>query len=121
MGASVEGRSSRIRTSLVLPADEASAGTARRFVARSLSGIEGADVREAAVLLTSELVTNAVRHAGGECVLVVDVDGGRVRVEIHDGASQSPVLRPVAATSLTGLGKLGIRRLTGRHPRGASP
>ncbi|MFI5040611.1 MAG: ATP-binding protein [Acidimicrobiales bacterium] len=88
----------------MLPADDASAGTARRFVARSLSGIEGADVREAAVLLTSELVTNAVRHAGGECVLVVDVDAGRVRIEIHDQASQRPILRRLAVTDQRGRG-----------------
>ena len=36
-------------------------------------------------LLVSELVTNAVRHAGGEAVrLVVAVTGGVLRVEVHD-------------------------------------
>ena len=36
-------------------------------------------------LLVSELVTNAVRHAGGEVVrLVVRHADGRLRVEVHD-------------------------------------
>ena len=36
-------------------------------------------------LLVSELVTNAVRHADGEAVrLVVALDGGTLRIEVHD-------------------------------------
>ncbi len=36
-------------------------------------------------LLVSELVTNAVRHAGGEAVrLVVALNGDTLRIEVHD-------------------------------------
>ena len=36
-------------------------------------------------LLVSELVTNAVRHAGGDAVrLVVALRGTRLRIEVHD-------------------------------------
>lgn len=36
-------------------------------------------------LLVSELVTNAVRHAGGEAVrLVVALNGETLRIEVHD-------------------------------------
>jgi anti-sigma regulatory factor (Ser/Thr protein kinase) len=36
-------------------------------------------------LLVSELVTNAVRHAGGDAVrLVVALKGTRLRIEVHD-------------------------------------
>jgi anti-sigma regulatory factor (Ser/Thr protein kinase) len=36
-------------------------------------------------LLVSELVTNAVRHAGGDAVrLVVALVGGVLRIEVHD-------------------------------------
>ena len=39
-------------------------------------------------LLVSELVTNAVRHAGGEAVrLVVALTGKRLRIEVHDPGS----------------------------------
>jgi signal transduction histidine kinase len=37
------------------------------------------------MLLTSELVTNAVRHAGGDAVrLVVALTGTLLRIEVHD-------------------------------------
>jgi anti-sigma regulatory factor (Ser/Thr protein kinase) len=39
-------------------------------------------------LLVSELVTNAVRHAGGDAVrLIVALRGGVLRVEVHDPGS----------------------------------
>lgn len=42
------------------------------------------------VLAISELVTNAVRYAGGG-ELVVRVDGARVRIEVADSSGQPPV------------------------------
>lgn len=41
-------------------------------------------VMDYAVLVTSELVSNAVQHAGGELVLVVLAGSGKVRTEVHD-------------------------------------
>jgi len=39
-------------------------------------------------LLVSELVTNAVRHAGGEAVrLIVALEGSTLRIEVHDPGS----------------------------------
>lgn len=49
-----------------------------------------------AVLLVSELTTNAVRHAGGGhvlCGLMLTGDGRRLRIELHDEGS-TPVRRP---------------------------
>jgi anti-sigma regulatory factor (Ser/Thr protein kinase) len=47
----------------------------------SISAERLRDVR----LLVSELVTNAVRHAGGEVVrLIVALTGGTLRIEVHD-------------------------------------
>jgi anti-sigma regulatory factor (Ser/Thr protein kinase) len=49
-----------------------------------------------AVLLTSELVTNAITHEAGEIVmLVVSCDGGQLRVDVHDTSRSLP--RPVDA------------------------
>lgn len=56
------------------PSDATTPCAARRFVEEALGDVPGIDL-DAAVLLTSELVTNAVRH----------VRGGRVRVEIRAG------------------------------------
>ena len=68
---------------------------ARRFVADALG--DGADRREldVVVLLTSEVVTNAVVHGGphppGADLLVrVRRHGGRVRVEVEDHNAGTP-------------------------------
>jgi len=46
-------------------------------------------------LLVSELVTNAVRHAGGEAVrLVVDLRGSLLRIEVHDPGHGFEVKQP---------------------------
>ncbi len=45
-----------------------------------------------AELLTAELVTNAVVHAGGELVLHADYDGARLHVEVEDDSAAPPVL-----------------------------
>jgi serine/threonine-protein kinase RsbW len=55
----------------------------------ALTGIALEDGRERDVrLLVSELVTNAVRHAnlapGDVILLVIEVEAGRLRVEVHD-------------------------------------
>src|SRR5262249_60941873 len=46
-----------------------------------------------AVLLTSELVTNAIRHETGETVtLAIDGSQGRLRVDVHDSSYDIPVV-----------------------------
>ena len=69
---------------------------ARRIVESTLSGWrdDAAAVR-VAVLLTSELVTNAIVHASphatdGRVGLTVDGDGERARFEVTDGYSGPP-------------------------------
>jgi GAF domain-containing protein/anti-sigma regulatory factor (Ser/Thr protein kinase) len=73
--------------SIELPADATSPGRARVFVADLLEqwGLEA--LVDAATLLTSELVTNAVRHAGTGMELAVrHTDDGTVRVAVTDSA-----------------------------------
>src|SRR6266581_1610986 len=48
---------------------------------------------DVAVLLTSELVTNAIRHEpGGTITLVITCSPGQLRVEVHDTSRFLPVL-----------------------------
>jgi len=85
-------------TTLVLPHDGASAGAARRALARELGQ---QDVPEAAVddalLVVSELVGNAVRHGaplpGGGISVSWRVLGGAVHVEVRDGGAGVPAAR----------------------------
>jgi anti-sigma regulatory factor (Ser/Thr protein kinase) len=71
--------------STVFPAVAPSASGARRFVR---SALIRADVRPdqvpLAMLLTSELVTNAYRHASSDARVSVHVDDERIRVEVVD-------------------------------------
>lgn len=51
------------------------------------------DVRDAAVLLASELVSNAVVHAKTPVRLTVLADPTHIRVEVADEADQLPILK----------------------------
>lgn len=74
-------------TSTDLPADERAAGLARRFVTAALSARGAEAAIDDAVLLTNELVTNALEH--GEPPFRVSVEGvdGGVRVAVIDGGA----------------------------------
>lgn len=54
-------------------------------------------LRDTVVLLTTELVANAVRHAGTSIGLRLVRSGGRVRVEVSDGSRSRPVRRRTSA------------------------
>ena len=52
----------------------------------------GAGIRDAVVLMTSELVANVVRHASTEVRVSVDV-GPPIRVEVYDHAAATDAFR----------------------------
>ena len=91
----------------VLPAHGRSASAARRIVERALADGPLSDVLDEALLLVTELVTNAVVHAGTELELQVAVGTGSLRVEVTD---RSPGALPSAgdAPSETREGGRGI-------------
>ena len=73
----------------------ASVGLARSLVRDSLAGFDR-DARDVALLLTSELVTNAILHARTPVQLGVLVDGDRALVCVADRLPESPALSPRA-------------------------
>jgi sigma-B regulation protein RsbU (phosphoserine phosphatase) len=73
----------------------ASVSVARTLVRESLAGFDR-DARDVALLLTSELVTNAILHARTPVQLGVLVDGGRALVCVADRLAESPTLSPSA-------------------------
>jgi anti-sigma regulatory factor (Ser/Thr protein kinase) len=92
-----------------LPATPAAAGLARRFLARALS-LERPDVVDVIVLLTSELVANAVVHGREPIRLQLHRQAGTVRIEVHDGGL--PFTAPAAGTwSVTDESGRGLRLL----------
>jgi len=67
------------------PADRAAVARARRFVRETLIGWGADDAIDDAVLLTSELATNAVVHARTPFEVICRTIGGSVQVEVVDG------------------------------------
>ncbi|MEU9292241.1 ATP-binding protein [Streptomyces sp. NPDC048266] len=43
-----------------------------------------------AVLVVSELVTNAIRYADGECTLDLALEGDGIGIDVHDGNPDPP-------------------------------
>jgi anti-sigma regulatory factor (Ser/Thr protein kinase) len=63
-----------------------------------------ADPAANAELVVSELVTNAVMHAGTTVTLRITRYGSSARIEVADGSPQLPGLRVVTARSGSGRG-----------------
>jgi hypothetical protein len=66
---------------------------ARGHVAACLTAAERSDLIPSATLIVSELVTNAVVHAGGMIHMRVAVTDESLRVDIHDTSNLLPHLR----------------------------
>lgn len=82
-----------------------SAASARDFVERALARSRcPPDVIDQARLLTSELVTNAIRHAATESRVTVTCDGRRIRVEVEDDGCGRAVLQPPSPDAAGGRG-----------------
>ena len=80
---------------LPLPPDPASAGAARRFVRALLSrtGPYPAGLVDSALVVASELVTNAVRHAAGDpLTIVVSTAPDQLRIGVEDTSTEMPAV-----------------------------
>lgn len=73
-------------TAVSLPGRPESVGRARRHVAAVLEGLELGHLVDVAVLLTSEVATNAVEHAcgGADFTVRVRLEAARVWIEVTD-------------------------------------
>jgi anti-sigma regulatory factor (Ser/Thr protein kinase) len=85
---------------------------ARRFVGGLLEGVTSAGVVEAATLLASELVTNAVVHAGSPIVVKVVETGASVRIEVSDSGAGIPAVAPIDPIAEGGRGLALVRDLS---------
>jgi anti-sigma regulatory factor (Ser/Thr protein kinase) len=101
------------RTVILLARDPASVAEARGWLDRLLAakGIS-APVRSDAVLIVSELVTNALRHGLGEITVRSGVgDASTVDVAVTDGGSDLPEMVTVRADRVGGVGLHIVDRL----------
>lgn len=90
-----------------LAPEPASVSRARRLVRNALIEAGRDDLVEDATLLVSEVVTNAVLHAGTPIALRCRIDSRGARIEVSDGSSVSPSIRHYDANASTGRG-LGL-------------
>ncbi len=102
------------RQSRSFPAEGRSVGAARRVVRSMLAGTRLEAQSDDAVLATSELVTNALVHAGSEIQVVATVSASGLRVEVGDTSPRLPAKRTHAATASTGRGLHLLERLVTR-------
>ena len=91
---------------LRLARDPGSAGEARRFIERLLRKRQVPErARDSALLVSSELVSNAYQHGEGEIELRVSMFEDRLRIEVIDeGTDQAPAVREQPADETGGWG-----------------
>jgi len=83
-------------------------------VSAVLAADVGAHCLDTVVLLTSEIVTNAVLHASGCVRLRVWLNPAWVRVEVADSSPVPPTLRNYGPEAATGRGMRLVSTLTTR-------
>jgi anti-sigma regulatory factor (Ser/Thr protein kinase)/PAS domain-containing protein len=110
---------------LLVPGAPTDVRRARAFVASVLASWRMPELAGgAAELLTSELVTNAIRHAGGPVTVVVRYTGAEVRIEVGDSGPPAQLAVPEPDDdALGGRGLLLVDRVAdawgvGRNVRG---
>jgi anti-sigma regulatory factor (Ser/Thr protein kinase) len=101
---------SPLEASVELPREPASAVRSRRFVRDTLAGWGWPD-DENALLVVSELVTNAVVHAASPAVVYLRARGAVLRIEVADRGAGSPEPRSPAPEVAGGRGLLLVDAL----------
>jgi anti-sigma regulatory factor (Ser/Thr protein kinase) len=105
-------------SSQVVPSRPAAFVEARRFVREAAAPAAPSQVLDDAMLLTSELVTNAVRHAGhtsdDPIELTVFVDSQVLRVSVRDQGPGFDPSEDSVASDEGGWGLNLVRRLSSR-------
>ncbi|GAA0287681.1 ATP-binding protein [Kineococcus aurantiacus] len=90
---------------LELRADPSAARRTRSWLREQFTGVTlTSQARQTLELLTTELVTNAVRHGGEPIEVRLRRLGGSVRVSVSDGGAGRPLVRHVPPTATGGRG-----------------
>ena len=97
-----------------LPPTAESATVARWLVADLLRESTDADTLDTVELLTTELVSNAIRHTRDELTLTVWLEGGQLRVGVSDTSHRRPQLVQVGQRDTSGRGLHLVEALADR-------
>ena len=116
----------RLTYDLSLPPERQSARAARRFIESCLAECDQR-VRSDIMLMVSELITNAIQHAGPHDPAIhvglhLELRDDRVRVEVSDQSPALPVVGVGDVASPSGRGLILVDQLSNRWgvERGAS-
>ena len=116
-GTSSEGAAGTQRNlQMTLPMASHSVRLAREAARDALATWRLAALAETAVLLVSELVTNAVRHARGNEVITLDMEaaGTWLRIEVQDADPRWPQPRTPVEFDASGFGLVLVDALAGK-------
>ena len=96
-----------------LTAGPAAAAQARSQVRAAIRAWEAAVDEDVAVLLASELVTNAITHETNKTVtLVITCPRGQLRVDVHDTSYRLPVVLEAPIDAEAGRGLMLVATLS---------
>lgn len=98
----------------LLAAHPSSVSRARQLVRDALTTARRDDLIEPAQLLVSEVVTNALVHAGTLIEFRASIGDAGLRVEVSDGSPQTPAPRSYGAMAGTGRGLRLLEQLVDR-------
>ncbi len=98
--------------SVLLSPGPSAAAEARRYVCEAIRAWCVSVDPYIAALLTSELVTNAIRHAGGPVSLFVNCSAGQLRVHVQDTSPEWPALLEPQVEAEDGRGLMLVASLS---------
>lgn len=106
----------RLNLRVTLPTADQAVRLARQAARDALAEWRLACLEETAVLLVSELVTNAVRHARGTYAIALDLEtgGGWLRIEVQDADPRWPQPRVPGRFDESGFGFVLVDGLADR-------
>jgi Histidine kinase-like ATPase domain len=100
---------------IALPGHDTAAGMARESVRKALSAWELAHLEETALVVVTELVTNALQHARADSPeLRVAAEHGLLRIEVYDSDPRPPGLCEPLSLDETGRGLFLVDALAHR-------
>ncbi|HET6817047.1 MAG TPA: response regulator [Mycobacteriales bacterium] len=106
------GSARRRHASVELSCELGSVMRSRRFVRETFAEWGITRAVDDALIVVSELVTNAITHAGSPCQVRLSIDETSVRVEVFDEGAGTPDPQPASSTSEHGRGLHLITALT---------
>lgn len=100
-----------LEAQMQIPPVSTGIGEARRFTRNQMKIWGLAAIADNAILMISELVTNAILHGGEGAVLTLLANDLKIRAEVRDSSPAMPIVRSYSETATTGRGMVIVDAL----------